>query len=72
MGRNRFARTDMGEIYTWGGKSRWWRDFQPQSKWVKRGLKPGKLTERSDWQMTMGLVDNVVIEKTKAATALDK
>lgn len=55
----------MGEMFVWGGKHRWWTDFQPDSKWVKRDVKPGKLTERSDWQMTMGVPDDVVIPKLK-------
>ena len=57
----RFAVTDMGEMFTWGGKGQWWTEFQPDSKWTQKKLKPGKLTERSDWQMTMGVHPEVKI-----------
>jgi len=58
----------MGEMFVWGGKSRWWTEFQPNSKWAKKKQKPGKLTERSDWQMTMGIPEDVQIPTQKEET----
>ncbi|CAM9366350.1 unnamed protein product, partial [Chrysoparadoxa australica] len=40
-----FALSDLGEMYTWGGKSHWWHEIQPESYWQEHWR--GDTTARS-------------------------